>query len=1308
MESNDITWNALSSGEVEPAVQVWWMERLFGPVYRLARDGEDREDDRKRCWTHLEGFVKRAMEVDGDARTVGALLDWWATFSLGRGVVHVGWQMDDYVEPWLANALRGALRVEGPGTSRETLLKPVQLRRAREHLKELAERPTKFNKAPGPEIFKEAQEEARQLVALSRHPGAEAPTDLHILTEDTEEWASKRRGQDALTPKLKVWNKLHRRLSELQDAARHVVETWTEQQPGDPFLPMEWEARVRAELPHIEEFVRAVLWDLASLDPDADQGSLPRALDPRWLLDEFRTIPSELPMESRVRMLAVVREALEADPSLTAPDWLNDASDHLESLRTQIRGLRARAEGRGNTDAGEQLTEALNALGKLEIGETQQWIQWSEETLSADVRDAETDRLEKEAAGWLAELEEIGQRRGLSIDSGDESTLQERHGAVHEQWEKARSAIVDRWESLSATVDRFQPGAAQEQAIQRLQATAERLKTGRLGAAHRTLEGVSSLIEAERRATEERLRPELRKLWRRVEDAEFRGLERQSVRALVQRIEARADAELEHRTLVRALESLVEAIEQDRASQLRFLGIVVEAAGLHRRRRVELLCWLDTGVEVDPVRFGDLGIQLPDHLVGDLRHGELCVVGGSHGWYRQKDEAPILYERPEAVDGGLWHDMVPTRSLGRVSIQDIREYPGAEDLSPTYLITAEGAVQGPYSAGDDALTPADPRGFVARMDANSFADLFGILDVAGGATRTAPARRLIQSAPTLDEMLAEDAEPVDQADPLAVEMWLADLAGDLDPEAIRGLAQAIATLEDQDIPRLVLEHRMERLREFLETSRLFQQERRRAAEIFIATEEGQREVQRAASRRVEEEIGVVRQQVDQRRKELEAQLADLQLQIEGGRNTLDELAGAAERQSVDMESQVLELQEELGALEELRVDRRSKLLAELLGASSNWPPVGRQVKDTPAATPAGALQATHVATRHPRTLSGLLEEISGRLDAWDPQEVANLLACLITSPWTLLAGAPGTGKSTFVRSMVEQLGHGPGTGRYLELVVRRDWQDDSPLFGFWHPQKGAWESSSEGFAELLLTAADDQANGHGGLYCAVLEELNLASPEYYLARPISALEARVPTIRLYGDELATRNADRYPASFPLASSVRLLGTVNIDDTVERLSPRFLSRVQVLWMEPSLDAFRRPLNLPDPPDSPVDWSAIEELSRGLEPQPTDNLLQVVDYLHAEKVPGAPSPRTMRGMERYMSVARELMPIKVAEDHQILQRILPCIRGVGARYRKVLEELMAICSGQGWRLSAARCEQIRERGEELGDFYDFFHC
>lgn len=606
--------------------------------------------------------------------------------------------------------------------------------------------------------------------------------------------------------------------------------------------------------------------------------------------------------------------------------------------------------------------------------------------------------------------------------------------------------------------------------------------------------------------------------------------------------------------------------------------------------------------------------------------------------------------------------------------------PRGEGLARVFLRDA-GTIEGPFTTEGDTLVPSDPRMATARVAASEFDRLFGRVAVDDE-------RWLVPLPPSLDELLAIGAEAVDRLDDEAVARWLAaQIEGAPLPEILR---RWIDDETARSLPDSLRDARLERLGALVGRAEALAAVREDALRGWLESEDGAASAARAAEALVDREAEAYQQRLAVRRAELDRELSEAETQLA----TVKERLESEERQArADLD----EVKQELEATKELLGDHKLRLLAELGGLGGGPPgaPVG------PAEPPATPIRASGFRPTEGLDMATLVREVAGH--TWGEIEVANLLLSLATGRWTLMAGLPGVGKSTFVRSVLTRLGHGPGTERYLELVVRRDWQDDAALFGFWHPTQRRWTASSEGFVEHLLRAAD--GTGGDGLWPVLVEELNLASPEYYLARMLSAFEAAHPSVRLYDAELVPSNAGRYPPAFALAQAVRVLGTVNVDDTVERLSPRFLSRASVIWVEPRLDA---PLWRPedDVTDLAVPWSALEAAAGGEEAE-LGPIMELVRLLQDQRVPGAPTARTRRAIGRYLAASRGVMPATDAQDLQVLQRVLPPLRGVGPRWRKLLERMAELQQRHGWRRSAARTLELRERGEELGDWYDFFH-
>lgn len=268
---------------------------------------------------------------------------------------------------------------------------------------------------------------------------------------------------------------------------------------------------------------------------------------------------------------------------------------------------------------------------------------------------------------------------------------------------------------------------------------------------------------------------------------------------------------------------------------------------------------------------------------------------------------------------------------------------------------------------------------------------------------------------------------------------------------------------------------------------------------------------------------------------------------------------------------------ELALLEkqaEKSIDMISKLRSELKETRESFAIIYPDAADR---FDSGLINDGNVRKLDEKTIDDLLSRMKYN---YDRSKVAMFLSALGTSQIIALCGKPGTGKTTFA----EQLSKSVGAAFHL-IEVQNNWTDRSDILGFYNPTNNTYQSTD--FLEAVLSARDEYERnidtGKARVHVICLDEMNLSRVEYYFATFLSLLqrpaaERRISLLpRDVEAALANGSADseneslRRYRSFILPPNVRFVGTMNMDDTAQFLSPKVIDRSIFLEFDGSGDS-----------------------------------------------------------------------------------------------------------------------------------------
>lgn len=337
-----------------------------------------------------------------------------------------------------------------------------------------------------------------------------------------------------------------------------------------------------------------------------------------------------------------------------------------------------------------------------------------------------------------------------------------------------------------------------------------------------------------------------------------------------------------------------------------------------------------------------------------------------------------------------------------------------------------------------------------------------------------------------------------------------------------------------------------------------------------------------------------------------------------------------------------------------------------------------------------------------------LDTIGKRCDDYEihfPQRILYAFhTALKISDWssiTVLAGVSGTGKSE-----LPKLYSAFGGLNFINIPVQPSWDSQESMLGFFNSIDNRFEP--EPLLRYLVQCTEDD-NYKKYMSIVLLDEMNLAHVEHYFADFLSKLETRrgmkeVPAVEV------KLGAGVEPYELKLERTILWTGTMNQDETTKSLSDKVLDRglvinfprPRILVSRPGMKDLDKAVKDTQRPmvtrEKWKEWVIKKVELEGEQMEEMESYKRLVEELNdaLEKVGRSLGHRVWQSIEHYIvnypTVAEELRTLskgemsgklreamKVAFEDQIVQKIMPKLRGVETRGKsksnlEIIEKLL----------------------------------
>lgn len=216
--------------------------------------------------------------------------------------------------------------------------------------------------------------------------------------------------------------------------------------------------------------------------------------------------------------------------------------------------------------------------------------------------------------------------------------------------------------------------------------------------------------------------------------------------------------------------------------------------------------------------------------------------------------------------------------------------------------------------------------------------------------------------------------------------------------------------------------------------------------------------------------------------------------------------------------------------------------------------------------------------------------------------VLSYLLGLLSNQLIILAGDPGSGKSSFIQKFAMAT-----KSEFISIPVQPGWMDREDLLGFYNPLENIYMPTV--FLEHLVDYCKMASQNPEKMYFICLDEMNLSQVEYYFADFLSELQNE-RRIKLYSQDIHNKMfhehysnvrwfnqrftcsgydeflqiaqredvtfynrtkaveamLEKYKSSIYIPQNVKFVGTLNHDETTKTLSPKVLDRACIIKID----------------------------------------------------------------------------------------------------------------------------------------------